>query len=54
MFLKEFGTRIEALGPRGYLQSMAHRAGESVLDPEFAEMTEDEVLEEFRSLKPKE
>jgi transcriptional regulator with XRE-family HTH domain len=53
-FLKEFAMNIEALGPRGYLRSMAHRAGESVLDPEFAEMTEDEVLEEFRSLKPKE
>lgn len=31
LFLKEFATKIEALGPRGYLQSMAHREGEDVL-----------------------
>ena len=30
LFLKEFGTKIEALGPRGYLESMAHRTGERV------------------------
>ena len=28
LFLKEFATKIEASGPAGYLQSMAHRHGE--------------------------
>jgi transcriptional regulator with XRE-family HTH domain len=31
-FLKEFANRIEALGPRGYLESMAHRDGDEVGD----------------------
>ena len=36
LFLKEFATKIEASGPAGYLQSMAHRHGEVPLnDPDF-------------------
>ena len=36
LFLKEFATKIEASGPAGYLQSMAHRHGEVPLnDPAF-------------------
>jgi transcriptional regulator with XRE-family HTH domain len=27
-FLKEFASKVEALGPRGYLESMSHRPGE--------------------------
>lgn len=30
LFLKEFATKVEQLGPRGYLESMAHRPGEAV------------------------
>lgn len=42
LFLKEFATKIEASGPAGYLQSMAHRHGEVPLnDPAF----EDEATE---------
>lgn len=49
LFLKEFGTKIEMIGPRGYLQSMAHRDGESILDPnEMADgsLTDDAESEE--------
>jgi transcriptional regulator with XRE-family HTH domain len=48
LFLKEFSTKIEALGPRGYLRSMAHRPGESVIDPDVAEMSVDEMREAMR------
>ena len=33
-FLREFGAKVEALGARGYLESMSHREGESTLDDE--------------------
>lgn len=51
LFLKEFATKIEASGPAGYLQSMAHRHGEVPLnDPDFdlavpSEATESEPEE---------
>jgi transcriptional regulator with XRE-family HTH domain len=33
-FLGDFAAKIKALGPAGYLQSTAHRAGEAVLEGE--------------------
>lgn len=47
LFLKEFATKIEASGPAGYLQSMAHRHGEVPLnDPAFDEASETTETEE--------
>ena len=43
-FLKEFATKIETFGPRGYLESMSHRDGESLLDDDEAEEPSDEEL----------
>ncbi|WP_373070223.1 helix-turn-helix domain-containing protein [Gemmatimonas sp.] len=54
LFLKEFATKIEALGPRGYLQSMAHREGESVLDSEEDAMSAKEILEQIETTRPEE
>ena len=54
LFLKEFATKIEALGPRGYLQSMAHREGESVLDSEEEAMSAKEILEQIETTRPEE
>ena len=54
LFLKEFGTKIEALGPQGYLRSMAHREGESVIDPEPAEMSNDELRDRIKAMGPEE
>jgi len=54
LFLKEFATKIEALGPRGYLQSMAHREGESVLDSEEEAMSAKEILEQIETARPEE
>jgi transcriptional regulator with XRE-family HTH domain len=54
LFLKEFATKIEALGPRGYLQSMAHREGESVLDSEVEEMSAEELFEQIETTRPEE
>jgi transcriptional regulator with XRE-family HTH domain len=54
LFLKEFATKIEALGPRGYLQSMAHREGESVLDSEVDAMSTEGILEKNETTSPEE
>lgn len=54
LFLKEFATKIEALGPRGYLQSMAHREGESVLDSDVEEMSAEELFEQIETTRPEE
>lgn len=52
-FLKEFATKVEALGPRGYLESMSHRAGEPTrLGERIAEL-EAMSLEELREQLPK-
>ena len=47
LFLKEFAMKIEASGPAGYLQSMAHRHGEvplndAAFEDEAADTTETE------------
>lgn len=54
LFLKEFATKIEALGPRGYLQSMTHREGESVLDSDVDEMSTEGILEQVETTRPEE
>jgi transcriptional regulator with XRE-family HTH domain len=54
LFLKEFATKIEALGPRGYLQSMAHREGESVLDSDVEEMSAEALHELIETTGPEE
>lgn len=52
-FLKEFATKVEALGPRGYLESMSHRPGEPTrLGERIAEL-EAMSLEELRDQLPK-
>ncbi|MEO1058637.1 MAG: helix-turn-helix transcriptional regulator [Actinomycetota bacterium] len=43
-FLKEFAQQVETFGPRGYLESMAYRDGDGVVD---AEELDDEALEFF-------
>ncbi len=43
-FLKEFATKIETFGPRGYLESMSHRDGESLPEDDEAEEPSDEEL----------
>lgn len=43
LFLKEFGTKVEALGPRGYLESMAHRHGETVHPADVGDVDVDEL-----------
>jgi transcriptional regulator with XRE-family HTH domain len=49
-FLKEFATKIEAFGPRGYLESMSHREGESVLeDDEATEHSAEEILRQWKT-----
>jgi len=51
LFLKEFATKIEASGPAGYLQWMAHRQGETPInDPDL----EDEFPPEPAQVQPKE
>ena len=42
-FLGEFVRKIEALGPRGYLESMAHRPGEKTLDQQEIESADEET-----------
>jgi transcriptional regulator with XRE-family HTH domain len=54
LFLKEFATKIEALGPRGYLQSMAHREGETVLDSDVDEMSTEGILDQVETTRPEE
>jgi transcriptional regulator with XRE-family HTH domain len=54
LFLKEFATKIEALGPRGYLQSMAHRENESVLDSDVDEMSTEGILDQVETTRPEE
>jgi transcriptional regulator with XRE-family HTH domain len=44
-FLKEFATKIETLGPRGYLESMAHRQGEQLLPDDEPQPTDEELRE---------
>jgi transcriptional regulator with XRE-family HTH domain len=52
-FLQEFATKVEALGPRGYLESMSHRPGEPTrLGDEIAKL-EAMSLEELREQLPK-
>lgn len=45
-FLKEFATKVEALSPRGYLESLAHREGDYV-EPEedLSKLSTEELLE---------
>ena len=45
-FLKDFATKVEALGPRGYLESMAHREGDQVEPKEDLSKLSDEELRE--------
>ena len=47
-FLKDFATKIETLGPGGFLQSTAHREGDSLHGDPMAQS-----LEELRSQLPK-
>ena len=53
VFLKQFATKVETLGPRGYLESMSHRPGEELLedDAPAAEMTDEELLEQLGKLR---
>jgi transcriptional regulator with XRE-family HTH domain len=51
-FLKEFASKVEALGPRGYLESMSHREGESLPPDENRERLEAMSLEELRDELP--
>ncbi|MEZ5294789.1 MAG: hypothetical protein R2697_00515 [Ilumatobacteraceae bacterium] len=48
-FLKEFAGKVEALGPRGYLESMSHREGDAQLPNEERERLEAMSLEELRT-----
>jgi transcriptional regulator with XRE-family HTH domain len=51
-FLKEFATRVETLGPRGYLESIAHRQGEQVLlDDEENPPSDEELREQLDQLR---
>lgn len=52
-FLKEFATKVEALGPRGYLESMSHRPGEPTRIGEELVKLEAMSLEELREQLPK-
>jgi len=55
-FLKEFATKIEAFGPRGYLESMSHRKGEPLGGSEAQEWRrrmDAMSLEELRAEMPK-
>jgi transcriptional regulator with XRE-family HTH domain len=51
-FLKEFATKVEALGPRGYLESMSHRPGEQTRIGEEIAKLEAMSLEELREQLP--
>ena len=51
-FLKEFATKVEALGPRGYLESMSHRTGEQTRIGEEIARLEAMSLEELREQLP--
>lgn len=44
VFLKEFATKVETLGPRMYLESMSHRPGEELLEEDPVEAPTDEEL----------
>ncbi len=44
-FLKEFAGKVEALGPRGYLESMSHREGEQTLDEQEIESADEATIE---------
>jgi hypothetical protein len=44
-FLKEFATKIETLGPRGYLESMAHRQGEELVPDDEPQPSDHELRE---------
>lgn len=46
-FLKEFASKVEALGPRGYLESMSHREGDALLGEEERERLESMDLDEI-------
>jgi len=54
-FLKEFATKIEAFGPRGYLESMSHRTGEPLGGSEaqkFRRRMDAMSLDELRAEMP--
>jgi len=52
VFLKEFATKVETLGPRGYLESMSHRPGEELLEADESEKpTNDELLRQLEQLR---
>lgn len=51
-FLKDFATKIEAFGPRGYLESMAHREGEPIGSEEDLEgLSNEELLQAMHQAK---
>ncbi len=51
-FLKEFASKVEALGPRGYLESMSHRAGEPTRMSEERERLAAMSNEELKAMLP--
>jgi transcriptional regulator with XRE-family HTH domain len=51
-FLKEFASKVEALGPRGYLESMSHRPGEPTRTDEEIARLESLSDEELRNELP--
>jgi transcriptional regulator with XRE-family HTH domain len=50
-FLKEFATRVEALGPRGYLESMAQRQDERMLPDDEEPPSDEELREQLDQLR---
>jgi transcriptional regulator with XRE-family HTH domain len=50
-FLKDFASKVEALGPRGYLESMAHREGEDLLPDDEQQPTDAELREQLDQLR---
>lgn len=51
-FLKDFATKIETFGPRGYLESMAHREGERVGSHEDLEaLSNEDLLQAMNELR---
>jgi transcriptional regulator with XRE-family HTH domain len=50
-FLHDFASKIEALGPRGYLESMSHREGEELLPDDDQPPTDNELIAQLEQAR---